>query len=886
MRSTLFAVLVIAQIAWAQSATVHYGPNNSPLNASSPAPPPNAQPVLFVHGHKFALGGADPNDLQNWQQSGNGLAFTAVLEHAPNDRLGIEPYYIRFAGVAANNRSMVDDANEIEDAVDRILKRHDPAYTTGGTTGVRVAIIAYSKGTISTRYYIKHLLPTTFNPISEFVAIAPPNHGLAGNLNIVMRQSQALRQLNNGWDEDGNVFSENQTGDENFIANLNGGALVSTPNPDEAPHSRAEGDPLANGTLYVCLFADGNRDFVGGDVPQSNVNGRKLASNLAPHAVNRTFAVPGGSDTTLVHQNTVHFADVICTAIYTVVHHRPPPAGFACPTDGAVPLIPPRTAVKLVLDVSGSMLGTAGSQTKLAIMQDAVTLFTNLWLETANPADRLGVTYFGSATSAFEIGGDLLVPMDSANAALLLADVNGLDPATVAQNLTAMGPGLLDGIAALQPGHVPSRHVVLLTDGMQNVAPLVATNPPAVGGTALNTDLGIKLHTIEVGGMGPVMALLDAIATSTGGTSAATVDPQADLNQYFVQTLIAALRDHSPQLIAYRRGTVAGDVAVEQFVVNARTRRLVLKLSWPRGKKLSYGVTRDGTEMTKQARVREGAFFRILAFDSPAAGTWRMHIHAIGAASYAAAAIVDEPGFRYGLALKRSVYRAGEPIEATLTLARADATAVATVAVPSQSTGNLLSLVDVGMTQAKDGTPAGRKLQKLVQNETLWSALLPKARSEPLTNNGDNSYSLSFGDTTVPGPYAITVAITAGNVRRSATITALVGIGPVDFEASDVHIDGQVLHLRPRDAHGNFLGPGYAHTIRIEPTPQGDVADQLDGSYTIDLGAGPDDIRIVVGGDLIFEGPAADLKRRSDFPWGWLPLAIILIWLLARRLRR
>ena len=58
----------------------------------------------------------------------------------------------------------------------------------------------------------------------------------------------------------------------------------------EAPGSREDGRPPTEGVLYVTLYADGDRDLVGGDTPQDDCTagtqrqGRKLARNLAAHA--------------------------------------------------------------------------------------------------------------------------------------------------------------------------------------------------------------------------------------------------------------------------------------------------------------------------------------------------------------------------------------------------------------------------------------------------------------------------------------------------------------------------------------------------------------------------------------------------------------------------
>src|SRR5207253_3127499 len=83
-------------------------------------------------------------------------------------------------------RSIVTDAQRIGQAIALIQACQDPTTPAG----VRVAIIGYSKGTISSRLYLRSrqadlgsvfpnevaLDPPGTNPVPEFVALAPPNH--------------------------------------------------------------------------------------------------------------------------------------------------------------------------------------------------------------------------------------------------------------------------------------------------------------------------------------------------------------------------------------------------------------------------------------------------------------------------------------------------------------------------------------------------------------------------------------------------------------------------------------------------------------------------------------------------------------------------------------
>jgi hypothetical protein len=210
-----------------------------------------------------------------------------------------------------------------------------------------------------------------FRPISEFIALAPPNHGTQFPL---ATSSLSVQQLNNGY---GGALCVpyGVAAAADFIEKLNGhpigdSHLSAAPlrsYATEAPASRANGRPAHEGVLYVTIYADGNRDPVGGDAPQEDCRvpfgaqqGRKLARNLAAQAENRPLAdIPGsGID---AHKDTPHTAAVMCVALSTAVHHRAPAVGTTCTEVDGVPIVPlpPRATVALVLDLSGSMLAPA-----------------------------------------------------------------------------------------------------------------------------------------------------------------------------------------------------------------------------------------------------------------------------------------------------------------------------------------------------------------------------------------------------------------------------------------------------------------------------------------------------------------------------------------------
>ena len=333
-------------------------------------------PVLFVHGHFH-------NFQETWLDPVNGFtSFGAALR--ANSHLEIKPYFINFQN---NNRSIVEDAVEIGQAVDLILERHNSNYDVDNPDSItqKIVIIAYSKGTISTRLYLKSLYPakdkffpdvlggptilpnrdSDFRPVSEFIAISPPNHGLKQL--VTSNSPLSVKQLNNGYD----IFCQplNDYASTDFIAKLNGhpiqdthvnANLIEYNYPNEAPGSRSIEQPPEKGVLYVTFYSEKNRDLVGGDTPSEveypllsncpNTEGRKLAKNLATNAENFPINVESipvgtnipGSNEIVVHRNTVHACEVIYRSLYTAAHHRPPLSinKGICISENSIPEIP------------------------------------------------------------------------------------------------------------------------------------------------------------------------------------------------------------------------------------------------------------------------------------------------------------------------------------------------------------------------------------------------------------------------------------------------------------------------------------------------------------------------------------------------------------------
>lgn len=560
--------------------------------------------------------------------------------------------------------------------------------------------------------------------------------------------------------------------------------------------------------------------------------------------------------------------------------------------------------VAMVLDLSGSMLSPAcpTCNPKIDVLKDAVELFVQLWTLFTVPNDRIGTNYFRTNVNEFTVGPDVLIPV-SANAPAIIADVRS--QTTVPANLTAMGGGIQTAINRLTDTTRP-RNIIVFTDGMQNVNPMVNTTTfeianepgrPASGVSAtvpptdLNVALGIKVNTIGVGATPPFVDLLNQIANETNGRFKLTTAPDEDLRRFYVEELIDVLRQFSPQLVGYRHGIMAGRTGSESFTTNQTARRMVLKLSWKRGTSMSFTVEKDGVDVTQFGRIVEGAFYRIFTIDIPrasaptitAAGNWTMRINGPDRTPYEAAAIVEEENLKYEFKTG-SARLVGDPLPLAVKvtfdgLPVTDANVTAQVLTPKEALSNLLSrratpATPAGFQYEPGATDAQRKFQLLLGDTSFRNALRPSPHPIVFQNNGNGTYSATFSNTSINGPYTVVYRVEGqrsdiGNYSRTESQTVALTFGIPSATASDLRVladrrpAGQYnLVVRPVDRLGNFLGPDYGHGIvvtvngvRVTGTPQ----DRLDGSYVFTILATTPppltNITITVLGRPLFSGP-------------------------------
>lgn len=641
------AAAILPSAAW--TGTV-FQADGTLLSDATMTPPGKPIPVLFVHGHDPNPDAQHPNYRKNYHDPRGDLpSFKLTLDLPGNNCLGIEPYYIHFGDTAADHQRSIDiDAAEIRQAVELILARHrlkDP-----NNPNLKVAIIAYSKGTISVRKYLKQLHDDQAPiPVSEFIAIAPPNHGLQSLVSTHL----SARQLNNGFD-----FSCNSFGDESldFIENLNGHAIEDSQSasgayPSEAPGSRPPGSGAEPGVLYATLYAANNGDFVGGSTPSDDCQGRVLAKNLAPNAVNMDdIEIPTEppadpvflGDKVARHQNTVHHPEVIFRALYTVAHHHAPPAGTTYTSVGNVPVIPVPGAgqtaagVVLLFDSSGSMAwshegvpGVDPSHQRLSMAKQAAIPFLDM-LQFFNPCRAsFGIARFPRQPYQGCFG-EVLTPLTGAQPDTTAAAMDTTIPGLAAAGGTPLLAGL--GTAKGMFGAQERKALVLLSDGFHNC-------PAGSGlddiGPAIN-DLAsdaIRTYAIGFGQPGEVPNdLLGQLGDQTGGgyydvTAAAGFDPAAWDPATALQAAYKSILVDALQLDAAAdpAGLLhSGEQRIHEFRLSALDRKVAVFVGWAGPLKQRPEIVlrgSDGREIPFRQSLggvsfRDGERFTLIKIDS------------------------------------------------------------------------------------------------------------------------------------------------------------------------------------------------------------------------------------------------------------------------------
>jgi IgA Peptidase M64/von Willebrand factor type A domain len=277
----------------------------------------------------------------------------------------------------------------------------------------------------------------------------------------------------------------------------------------------------------------------------------------------------------------------------------------------------PKSAVVLVLDRSGSMSEDAGDgTTKVTKLREAAGIF----LEAMLPGDGIGVVRFDDTVQRLMDVTDVGPLSGGAGRTAAIGHINGseLDPA----GATSIGGGVVEGKATLDAAQavaVPPydvRAMVVLTDGVENTAPMLSTVGASISANTFAIGLGLPYNIST--------AALDTLTQGTGGyllvTGALTPDQRTRLSKYFLQVLAGitnanVVEDPHGELAVGTEHRIPfaiseADYGFDAFVLTDYPQLLDFQLEAPDGSRIDPSTF--GALGTTELVVRAGvAFYRV-----------------------------------------------------------------------------------------------------------------------------------------------------------------------------------------------------------------------------------------------------------------------------------
>lgn len=567
--------------------------------------------------------------------------------------------------------------------------------------------------------------------------------------------------------------------------------------------------------------------------------------------------------------------------------------------------------VALVFDRSGSMSlpGFGGADDKITEAKRAASLFVSLLRTTA--AHRVGLVSF-STTPTLDFA---LASVNNATKTALIGPVPPGDTGTVgglaAGGMTTIGGGLQTAIAMF-PAPSPTtntRAILLLTDGLENTPPMIATAMSGLAGSQLNvigfgTDAsldgpGLTRLAREHGGIyvraGEGLALKKFFALAFGliFDFPTSLDPEFFLPANVMSAAPISVRVCGERMLTAVLGWQNRDAA------------LLLAVRTPGGTVItsaSPGVTAAAGSTWAHLRIP-------LPFAGERDGVWQVEVSRPGgggefpppapATRFFVSTLVD--GGPHLRPFPQPPLYTGDVVNPLVELwipdgGNAHGTVSVEVQLPTNGTGNLLTQKKLGAGGVLDGDALDARTQTLIQLEQAQGSALigTSTRVIPLFDDGkhedggleeDGIFGNPIADLTqFEGHYTFRAIATFGQDcvgSREATWTAYVSIG-IDPDRTQVQTeplgtlpDGRD-HVRvtitPRDRYGNYLGPGRGGAIEVNGAPGsepiGGLVDRGDGSYTQDVAWDPEadtppGVSITQPGrpSVVVTGPRGDLFR-------------------------
>ena len=583
--------------------------------------------------------------------------------------------------------------------------------------------------------------------------------------------------------------------------------------------------------------------------------------------------------------------------------------------------------VMVVFDRSGSMSlpGTSG-QSKIAEAQAAASLFVQL--VRAGTGNRVGLVSFSTTASS---------PVDFALADVTAADKSALiGPAPynagivgglIADGATTIGGGLNAAYAQLAPGANP-RNILLLTDGMQNMPPMVDPND------ASPADI-----VIDVIGYGTPASLdgtlLTALATNHKGANGeqgqyVLADTNLKLQKFFALAFgnifeSGLLMDPEFVLAAGERtaSPVPFNVCEEETITvvvgwDNRETQLQVELTSP-----SDATIAGGSIGVESSSAHTWTFLRVpLPQAGERDGTWKVIVFRSGGSGEFAPRM---PEVRYfvsvaassGAVLRRMPdrrkYYTGDAINPLVGLQYLAggmppiAKVRVTISRPDASIGNLLSQEKLGAAVLLDADtfPPRQATLRAIEQRTGKPVVGYTQHSfdlfDDVARTGFPEPAGVFGNPlkellTVEGNYTFHFHATYGD-RCTATRELIwsLHVDPgIDPSRTDVTVNVSggtgTITIVPRDRYGNNVGPGRADGLSVAGVPgitiKGTLRDNGDGSYTVPVawdplsGESPGVIIVQPGRAPVVINGAKPTRKNRCIKWKVLFLVTLIVALI------
>ncbi|HXA20285.1 MAG TPA: vWA domain-containing protein [Thermoanaerobaculia bacterium] len=627
----------------------------------------------------------------------------------------------------------------------------------------------------------------------------------------------------------------------------------------------------------------------------------------------------GAQDVTAYRMSTYVVAAPMAECSQVSKHTGDTPASLIPNDDGVAPALAATYKgrnnfdVALVLDKSGSMNdlppGAQSGPKKVDILKSAVQNFVGQWeLLDAPPGggpewsgDRMGMVFFDSTAQPQTLVGadppaNFFLQRGAANAwDAIITKVNALSPGSS----TSIGAGINEGMSQWKADPKNDLNVVLITDGIQNTAPLIT--PTASGFLGLAPVAGlpqelrkrfIPIQTIAFGTPAQVDdTLLRNISFETSGQSYQAVT-SSTMFDVFGMTLVAILKGNTASMATRVLDTLTGPgpSAVVPVTVDRSPQRVVFTVQWapPARQMLDLDVYPPGavvpaipTSSKKTAQASIQAFDMSQGFKS---GAWSVRVKrdlkSAADVPYFLNVMFLEKDLDYQFTLDNLHAVTGDSLGIHVLVdwdgkplpgLPAGAIKVRMQRQPD-GMGNILHASHIKVPGGNTITPTGDILTPLdykiaALGQPLIDSTTPKDVAViTLTDQGRGFYGATFPDTAIPGTYVFEAMLDwdtplTGHVVREERLEE--DVKPrADSAATAVTLTGDAsgvwtLTVTPRDRFGNYFGPGYAGLVqarvrsggRLRSTTPADQ-DQL-GTYTFTIAGSPGVTPVV---DVIVDG--------------------------------